>query len=172
MADVLEEYGATVFASDVHDYGYGDFTADFLGVEQPNWPNPEWIITNPPFGDKGEQFVIRALNRASVGVAMFVRMQWLETTGRYENIFRHQPPTLISFFAEARESLQRAMGARRIDGDGLRLAGLAAGREAACAILDSAGLPHRTQQAGRCRTIHSTSGLEAIAASRRMNLNP
>jgi hypothetical protein len=37
---------------------------------------------------------------ARTGVAMFVRLQWLETVGRYEAIFRNSPPTLIAFFAE------------------------------------------------------------------------
>jgi hypothetical protein len=31
---------------------------------------------------------------------MFLRLQWLETVGRYEAIFRDRPPTLIAFFAE------------------------------------------------------------------------
>jgi len=31
---------------------------------------------------------------------MFVRLQWLESVGRYETIFRDHPPTLIAFFAE------------------------------------------------------------------------
>lgn len=100
IAEVLEEYCSDVFASDVHDYGYGDFTSDFLGEPEANWPKPEWIITNPPFGDKAEKFVQRALNRASVGVAMFFRVQWLDTIGRYERLFKDDPPTLISFFAE------------------------------------------------------------------------
>jgi hypothetical protein len=100
IAEVLEEYGETVFASDVHDYGYGDFTSDFLGEPGENWPKPEWIITNPPFGDKAEKFVLRALNRSTVGVAMFFRVQWLDTIGRYERVFKDDPPTLMSFFAE------------------------------------------------------------------------
>jgi hypothetical protein len=100
IAEVLEEYGETVFASDVHDYGYGDFTSDFLGEPGENWPKPEWIITNPPFGDRAEKFVLRALNRSTVGVAMFFRVQWLDTIGRYERVFKDDPPTLMSFFAE------------------------------------------------------------------------
>jgi hypothetical protein len=31
---------------------------------------------------------------------MFVRMQWLETRGRYERIFSVKPPTMIAFFSE------------------------------------------------------------------------
>jgi hypothetical protein len=98
MAEVLSEYFGSVYATDIHDYGYGEGIVDFLNC------NPlvdiDWIITNPPFGDESEKFVLRALDLARVGVAMFVRLQWLETNGRYERIFRERPPTLISFFAE------------------------------------------------------------------------
>jgi ParB-like chromosome segregation protein Spo0J len=102
MAEVLREYGCDVIASDVFDYGYGDRTLDFLTELEsgPEFGNHDFIVTNPPFGDKGEAFVLQALKLARLGVAMFVRLQWLETVGRYENIFRDNPPTLIAFFAE------------------------------------------------------------------------
>ncbi len=97
MADVLAEYTG-VLATDIKDYGYGDGVLDFLG--EPNVFPVEWIITNPPFGDKAEQFTLRALEVATVGVAMFVPLRWLETIGRYQRLFVSQPPTLISFFVE------------------------------------------------------------------------
>jgi hypothetical protein len=109
IAGVLEEYFATVVASDVHDYGCDDRmppawwrTLDFLDAEAGEGLTPvvDWIITNPPFQKKTEAFVLRSLDLARVGVAMFVRMQWLETKGRYERIFRDGPPTIIAFFAE------------------------------------------------------------------------
>lgn len=101
MAEVLCEYADNVFASDVHDYGYGEALIDFLS-DDPQGVDPvaDWIITNPPFKEKAEQFALRALDRAQVGVAIFARLQWLETIGRYERLFRDQPPTLIAFFCE------------------------------------------------------------------------
>jgi hypothetical protein len=98
IAEVLKEYFGKVAATDIHDYGYGD-VRDFL-VDSDLPRRADWIITNPPFGDNSEKFVLRALDLARVGVAMFVRLQWLETNGRYERIFRNHPPTLIAFFAE------------------------------------------------------------------------
>lgn len=99
IAEVLREYNDAVFATDVFDYGYGDkCDVDFLDCDDPN--GIDWIVTNPPFGDKTESFVLRAIEFAREGVAMFVRLQWLESIGRYENIFRGNPPTLIAFFAE------------------------------------------------------------------------
>jgi hypothetical protein len=104
MAEVLAEYSDDVRASDVHDYGYGKLF-DFLDP-QPNRglamkELPSWIITNPPFkGDKAEQFTARAILLARVGVAMFVRVQFLETVGRYERLFERLPPTLLAMFSE------------------------------------------------------------------------
>lgn len=98
IAEVLREYCLLVQATDVFDYGYAPRCLDFLAEDTTG--DAEWIITNPPFGDKTEAFVLRSLQLARTGVAMFVRLQWLETIGRYERLFRDRPPTLISFFCE------------------------------------------------------------------------
>jgi hypothetical protein len=98
MAEVLREYFRSVIASDIHDYGYGDRVVDFLGPEILR--GADWIITNPPFGDLGEAFVLKALDLVGTGIAMFMRVQWLDSIGRYERIFKDTPPTLIAFFAE------------------------------------------------------------------------
>jgi hypothetical protein len=99
IAEVLAEYSDIVLATDIHDYGYGQ-VADFLAADLDPRMTADWIVTNPPFGKKTELFVHRAIERARVGVAMFVRMQWLETRGRYERIFSVKPPTMIAFFSE------------------------------------------------------------------------
>jgi hypothetical protein len=99
MAEPLREYFKEVYATDIHDYGYGDGGVNFLNPGLSDYV-ADFIITNPPFGDLTEAFVLRALKVARVGVAMFVRLQWLESVGRYETIFRDHPPSLIAFFAE------------------------------------------------------------------------
>jgi len=101
MAEVLKQYFRNTVASDIHDYGYGK-TLNFLGELESLYlaPDGDWIITNPPFGDKSEQFVLRALGLAKVGVAMFFRLQWLESVGRYERVFAKHPPRVIAQFAE------------------------------------------------------------------------
>lgn len=102
MAEVLGEYFSVVHSSDVHAYGYGD-VADFLSADLHLHPfdRPfDWIITNPPFEDRAEQFALRALELARVGVAIFAQLRWLESIGRYERLFRDQPPTLLAIFAE------------------------------------------------------------------------
>lgn len=101
MAIPLGEYFREVVASDIKDYGFGDHTVDFLTCEQlARKYDADWIITNPPFGENTDKFILKALALAGTGVAMLVRLQCLETVGRYEKIFRDTPPTLISFFVE------------------------------------------------------------------------
>ncbi|MFC0243650.1 hypothetical protein [Rhodopseudomonas telluris] len=97
MAEVLCDYFKEVTASDIHPHGYGH-TANFLGDIVPGFD--DWIITNPPFGANAEAFVLRALQFAQVGVAMFLRLQWLETVGRFERVFQPYPPAIIAQFAE------------------------------------------------------------------------
>jgi hypothetical protein len=98
MAEVPGEYFGCVIATDLHDYGYGEAPVDFL--DETTKRDADWGITNPPFEDKAIKFVLRALKLARVGVSMFVRLQWLETIERYEQIFRDHPPTLVAFFVE------------------------------------------------------------------------
>lgn len=106
MAEVLGEYAFQVWATDVFDYSangreppHWRGTRDYLD-ESESFAGADWVITNPPFEDKAQGFVLRALREVNVGVAMFMRLGWLETVGRYEAIFRDTPPTMIAFFAE------------------------------------------------------------------------
>lgn len=103
MAEVLCEYFRSVTAMDIDDHGYRGTptvsTGDFLTVE----PRREyhWIITNPPFGGKTLPFVLRALDLATQGVAIFVSSRWYcEGVERYEKLFKPKPPTLFASFTE------------------------------------------------------------------------
>lgn len=95
MASPLAEYFSRVAASDVHPYGFGE-VFDFLsGAPQP----AHWIITNPPFR-LAEQFIKHALSYASRGVAVLVRTSFLESVGRYRELFRDTPPGYVMQFCE------------------------------------------------------------------------
>ncbi len=96
MAKVLDDYFGTVYASDIHPYGYGS-TRDFLddGTDQ----DVDWIITNPPF-KQAEEFVVKALSIARRGVAMLARTVFAESVGRYQRLFSTTPPTKVAIFAE------------------------------------------------------------------------
>lgn len=100
MARPLREVFATVYQSDVHDYGAG-IVHDFLQPYMPSeiQSNPDWIITNPPFR-LGAEFIGRALDVAQRGVAMLVRTAFLESDTRYRSIYAERPPTIIAQFVE------------------------------------------------------------------------
>ena len=93
MVRPVQEYFGTVWGSDVHDYGAGFQTHDFL---MPGYPlhDPQWIITNPPFRLAAE-FVERGLEIATGGVAIIVRSVWAESAGRYDKLFRDNPPAWV-----------------------------------------------------------------------------
>lgn len=96
MALALEEFFGKVLASDIFGYGYGD-VQDFL---HPDFHvDADWFITNPPF-NLALEFVRKALLFARHGVAILVRLQFLEGEERLQELFAVHPPTLIAQYAE------------------------------------------------------------------------
>ncbi len=97
MGEVLKGRVGNVILSDCFDYGVFAEVADFL------WPvtryECDWIITNPPFR-LAQEFIEKALTIARVGVAMLVRLQFVEGQGRFNDLFSKTPPTVIAQFAE------------------------------------------------------------------------
>lgn len=97
MANVLKSYFGIVSCSDAYNYGYGA-VRDFLTY--PFETNSyDWVITNPPFR-LSEEFVIRALKVAKEGVAILARTVFIESVGRYRNLFEVMPPTKFAQFTE------------------------------------------------------------------------
>lgn len=97
MAKVLKEYFGEVRSSDAYDYGYAT-VRDYLTY--PYETNAvDWVITNPPFR-LAEEFVLRSLQVARRGVAILARTVFLESKGRYDRIFRENPPTIFAQFVE------------------------------------------------------------------------
>jgi hypothetical protein len=97
MAKVLKEYFRDVKYSDAHHYGFGP-VRDFLTY--PYETNAvDWVITNPPFRLAAE-FVLRAMNVARLGVAILARTVFLESSGRYREIFEKTPPSIFAQFVE------------------------------------------------------------------------
>jgi len=100
MAHGLADYFPRVVASDIHRHGYDrGMVCDFLDpdVDAPGEP-VEWIGTNPPF-DHAAAFVRLALQRATRGVFMLVRLGFLESIERFE-LLRETRPVLVCPFAE------------------------------------------------------------------------
>lgn len=97
MARPLKEYFGKVKASDIHAYGYGT-VADFLTAPL-QAASADWVITNPPFR-LAEEFIQRSLIAARHGVAILARTVFLESIGRYREIFDQTPPTKFAQFTE------------------------------------------------------------------------
>jgi hypothetical protein len=97
MARVLAEYFGTVHSSDAYDYGYGP-VRDFL-THPYEKDSVDWVITNPPFRHS-ERFVLRALDIAREGVAILARTTFIESVGRYRNLFGPVPPSRFAQFTE------------------------------------------------------------------------
>lgn len=105
MSGVLLEYEPDVIATDIHDYSADGRSPpgwagvqDFLAADAAT--DADWFFANPPFAEKAELFTLKMIEAARAGVAVFARVQWLDTIGRYERLFSAHPPTLMAFFAE------------------------------------------------------------------------
>ncbi len=129
MARALAESFGRVHTSDVHDYslyprraawrgGYGpgaavdgsagnwfcqDRVADFLfpdfETDCMKTQGVDWFSLNPPF-KLALEFILKALEIAQEGVAVFVRSAFLEGQDRYRDLFRDNPPTVVAQFVE------------------------------------------------------------------------
>lgn len=97
MAKVLQDYFGEVRSSDINDYGFAPIR-DYLTF--PFETNAvDWVITNPPFR-LAEEFIVRSLRVARHGVAILARTVFLESSGRYDRVFRESPPTKFAQFVE------------------------------------------------------------------------
>lgn len=72
---------------------------DFLGDNYKIPWDPDWIIMNPPYSI-AEPFTIRALEMANKGLVILVRLQFLEGKGRFENIFKDNPPNDVYVYVD------------------------------------------------------------------------
>ncbi|MCB1463240.1 MAG: SAM-dependent DNA methyltransferase [Nitratireductor sp.] len=106
----LQDVFPEIYATDIFDWGFGDRRdLDFTFADDLACPFvPDWIVTNPPF-TLGEAFLDRALQLARVGVALLLRIQWLEGGDRYRTIFgTDRAPTLVCPFADRVPMIEEA----------------------------------------------------------------
>ena len=104
LAYALSDYFGTVTCSDIHDHGFKldvpFVLRDFLGDDVPA-ETPDWIITNPPFGDLTLAFMRRAIaRRPRVGIAFFLRTTALDGKGRYRFVYSRTRPVINAQFVE------------------------------------------------------------------------
>lgn len=97
LSKVLEDEGYSVRKSDLIPRFKGVEKLDFFNTEEINYYGD--IITNPPF-KKAQRFVEKAIEVVSEGskVAMFLRLQFLETKSR-RILFDTHPPKRVYVFS-------------------------------------------------------------------------
>lgn len=92
IAETLKKHGYNVLCTDLIDRGYGKGGVDFLNCNG-NFDGD--IITNPPY-KFAKEFVEKSLALVTEGhkVAMFLKLQFLESKSRRE-LFKKYPPKVI-----------------------------------------------------------------------------
>lgn len=102
MAYGLADYFGEVFATDFYDYGWAGAhvsNLDFLSDEAGQIGEFDWIVSNPPFV-LGDAFVRQAYVRARRGVAMLLRLVFLEGGKRYRLLHEDCPLSAVAPFSE------------------------------------------------------------------------
>ena len=103
IANVLAEYfpNAKIIGSDLVDRGYsntivGDFINSNIEVEK-----VDWIITNPPYS-LAKEFIDKSLTLSNKGVAMFLKIQFLEGQAR-KDWFKNTPLKYVYVFSKRQD---------------------------------------------------------------------
>lgn len=104
MVRPLQEFFGHVDYSDVADWGMNPEIRDFCEESRDRLIEdghaiPHWIFANPPF-EQAMRFLDRALDIATEGVAMFLRLGWITGQERYDRVFGWRAPTFFCPFAE------------------------------------------------------------------------
>lgn len=108
MATGLYDYFPIVYQSDIFPYAKAGADGeilwqvnafDFLSDGAPRYSDVDWIVTNPPF-KLGEAFVRQALKHARRGVAMLLRLAFLEGVARHKLLYEDHPLSVLAPFAE------------------------------------------------------------------------
>lgn len=100
LSRVLEQRGYSVFNTDLIDRGHDNFhlAKNFFEFEMEYDGD---IITNPPY-KLAVEFVNHALKLVKEGryVVMFLKIQFLESQSRYDELFKINPPKYIYVFSK------------------------------------------------------------------------
>jgi hypothetical protein len=107
ISKVLLEYfpEANHYATDLIDRGYGEGGVDFIldSIDT----KADWIITNPPYS-LAQEFITKSLFLTSKGVAMFLKIQFLEGQAR-RDWFKNTPLKYVYVFSKRQDPLRDGM---------------------------------------------------------------
>jgi len=104
IAEVIKEYfpDAEIIGSDLVDRGYPNtIVCDYLTS---NPKQVDWVVTNPPY-KLAKEFVDKALSHTNKGVAMFLKIQFLEGMGRKEWL-QNSPLKYVYVFSKRQNPLR------------------------------------------------------------------
>ena len=93
----LEEYGYNVKSTDLIYRGFGEKESVNFLMQTEKFDGD--IITNPPYNNALE-FVNKALELSKRKVAMFLKLQFIETQKRYKKLFSKNPPSTVYVFVK------------------------------------------------------------------------
>lgn len=94
LSKVFDKYGLLGKSTDLIDRNYGTGNINFLDCKE-KWNG--WIITNPPY-IYAKEFVEKAIELADIGVAMYLKIQFLESKKRL-SIFKNTPPKYVYVYS-------------------------------------------------------------------------
>ena len=93
ITKVFNERGLNPHGIDLSDHGYGEVGVNFLDYKK-RFDN---VVSNPPFTLLTE-FINKACELATDKVAIFARINALETKGRFADIYEHNAPQRVYLF--------------------------------------------------------------------------
>ena len=89
-------------ATDLIDRGYGIGDIDFLTYNFDD--KVDWIVTNPPYS-LAKEFIDKSLSITNKGVAMFLKIQFLEGQAR-RDWFKETPLKYVYVFSKRQDPLR------------------------------------------------------------------
>lgn len=92
ISNVLKSCGIQVLTNDVDSHHPTDLHLDVTR----DWPTGKiaWVVTNPPFAH-ANIIVPKSFHAATDGVALLLRLSWLEPTGDRQDFLLSHPPTRL-----------------------------------------------------------------------------
>lgn len=97
LAEEFRALGLLGRTSDIEVREYPCEQVDFLLEDRP-WNG--WIVTNPPY-NQALEFAKKSIELASEGVALFLKLTFLEGISRYK-FFQENPPTFVYVYSSRR----------------------------------------------------------------------
>ncbi|HLO85063.1 MAG TPA: hypothetical protein VK203_08650 [Nostocaceae cyanobacterium] len=89
-------YTNSLWTNDIDPNKQADYYLDATSTEAwDNFPDCDWICTNPPYGVYASPIIKNAFNKARVGVAAFLLTSFLEPCDDRAEFLEQHPPSLV-----------------------------------------------------------------------------